>query len=209
MTTSWSVPRDWVGQTVAILASGPSMSQQVADAVRGRCKVIAVNNQGVAAKDKPAIAPWADVLYAADLAWWRHHQDAALRFAGLKVTVREHFKSPDVYSLQQSTEQVFDSRPTHIVTGANSGYQALHLAAHFGAARVLLCGYDMRKVTGQKHWFGDHPGNLNQVMSFGRWIQNFHRLAPVLKGKGIKVFNCTPESALDCFPHAKLQDALG
>lgn len=53
---------------MAILGSGPSMSREVADTVKGRCKVIALNDQAidkvVDGKTIPAMAPWADVLFA-------------------------------------------------------------------------------------------------------------------------------------------------
>ena len=75
MTTQWTVPPLWQGETCAVLASGPSMSREVAELVRGRVRVIAVNNQGidteVNGKLEPALAPWADVLYAADAKWWQ------------------------------------------------------------------------------------------------------------------------------------------
>ena len=41
----WSVPRLWPGATVAILASGPSMNQAVADRVRAAgLPAIAIND---------------------------------------------------------------------------------------------------------------------------------------------------------------------
>ena len=49
------VPRAWTGETVAILATGPSLTVPDDAAVRGRVRTIAVN-------DAVTIAPWADVL---------------------------------------------------------------------------------------------------------------------------------------------------
>lgn len=208
MTTPWSVPKDWHGETVAILASGPSMSREVAESVRGKCRVIAISNQGIDSTVKgravPAFAPWADLLYAADMQWWLYHRHQALRFAGLKVTVRRHLPFPEVLSLEQSRIPVFDGRPTHIATGANSGYQALHIAAHFGAARVLLFGFDMHG----KHWFGKHPMPLDRSNPYPMWIRNFTALAPELKRRGVKVVNCTAGSALTCFESAAPEEAL-
>jgi hypothetical protein len=75
MTTAWSVPPEWVGETAAILASGPSLTREQCEAVRGKAKVIAVNNQAIDTDCDgvrvPAMAPWADVLYAADAKWWQ------------------------------------------------------------------------------------------------------------------------------------------
>ena len=214
MAAQWSVPRIWPGETVAILASGPSMSRDVAETVKGRCRVIAVNNQAIDTVDSttkqlvPAFAPWADVLYAADAKWWHCYQAQALQFAGLKVTLKPN-PWPQVHQLAQSPQRVFDPRPTHLASGGNSGYQALHLAAHFGATRVLLCGYDLRDGLGKRrHWFGNHPPRLNGQAAYATWISGFQRLAPVLAKMGIEVLQCTPKSALKCFRQSTLEEAL-
>lgn len=213
MTTPWTVPRDWEGETVAVLASGPSMSAAVADTVRGRCRVIAINNQAIPTlRDGvmvAALAPWADMLYAADTKWWMHYAAAARAFAGLKLTVRTVLPFDDVHSLELSTSPPYDARPTHVVSGGNSGYQAVHVAAQRGAARILLCGFDMRDVRGKKHWFGDHPGKLNTPQRYTVWHHNFSDLGAELKRRGVEVLNCTPGSALTAFHHVTLQEALG
>ena len=83
------VPQLWPSQTVAILASGPSLTREQCEQVRGRCRVIAVSNQGidndVGGVTVPAFAPWADALYAADAKWWKCYADRALKFAGIKA----------------------------------------------------------------------------------------------------------------------------
>jgi hypothetical protein len=37
--------------------------------------------------------------------------------------------------------------------GGNSGFQAVNLAAQFGASRIILIGFDMTD-RGGKHWYG-------------------------------------------------------
>lgn len=176
------------------------MDRETADYVRGKCRVIAINSQGidndVNGQVVPAFAPWADVLYAADAKWWVHYAERALAFKGLKVTLRLMDGFEDVMSLELSTRVPFDPRPTHLVTGGNGGYSAVHLAAHYGVNRILLCGYDMRQIGTKKHWFGDYPGKLNTMQKYTNWIANFQNLFPILKLLGIEVINCTPKSAL-------------
>jgi hypothetical protein len=89
-----------------------------------------------------------------------------------------------------------------MVSGGNSGYQAIHIAAHFGAARILLLGFDMREAPtaagGQprRHYFGNHPPTCNSKGRFHVWIKNIRSLAAYLQAKGVRVVNCTPNSAL-------------
>jgi hypothetical protein len=212
MTTPWSVPRIWGGETVAILASGPSLTREMAELVRGKCKVIAVNNQGIPTIVngvlEPALAPWADVLYASDEKWWNCYRDRALAFPGLKVTMRSRLQLKEVYSLCQSHQRTFDDRPTYIVSGGNSGYQALHLAAQFGSKRILLCGYDMVSSDKRRHNHDNHPGKLDTRGNFAKWLPNFAQLAPELAKRGIQVFNCNPKSALKAFPKGNLQQLI-
>src|ERR1051325_7861339 len=53
--------------TAFVLACGPSLTQQDVGRCRGRGEVIAVS-------DAHRFAPWADILYSCDAAWWRHHR---------------------------------------------------------------------------------------------------------------------------------------
>lgn len=214
----WQVPRLWDGATCAVLASGPSMSQAVADAVKGRCKVIAVNNQGIdtVVDDvlHPALAPWADILYAADRRWWIENQKNARTFAGIKVTIEpvggsERLHFDDVFILKNAGKDVlFDPRPTHLGGGGNSGFHAVHLAAHLGATKILLCGFDMKAGPTGQHWFGEHPWCRDLKMCFDIFIDRFERSANAFRKQGVQIINCTPDSALKCFPFMTIEEAL-
>lgn len=215
--TPWTIPRDWEGETCAILASGPSMSLAVANSVRGRCRVIAVNNQGIPTVDNkkqraPALAPWADVLYAADRLWWHHNREAALKFAGLKLTMkpahdRELNAVDGVHVIGNGGPTGFDDRQDHIRTGSNSGYQAVHVAAHFGAKRILLCGFDMNSKKGE-HWHGDHRWRPGHASMYPVFLKAFEVGAPEFAARGIEIINCTRDSSLKCFPFMTLEEAL-
>jgi hypothetical protein len=214
MTTAWCVEPEWKGETAAILASGPSMTRAQADAVRGKCRVIAVNNQGIDTDCDgvlvPAFAPWADILFAADAKWWRCYHKRALQFAGRKVTVKATLPWPEIYCLKQSdTHPTFDPRPTHLVSGGNSGYMALHLAVHLGATRIVLLGFDMKEGRNRRrHWFGNHAAKLNSRGNFTGWIRAFEKFAKVLNHMNIEVVNCSPDTALRCFRRQPLAEVI-
>jgi hypothetical protein len=197
--TWWKVPQMWVGKTVVVLASGQSMNHDVADTVHASgCPAIAIN-------DTFRLASWADVLYAADSAWWICNSRDALQFKGLKVSVSET-PFQEVLRLKNSGHGGFDDNPAALRTGGNSGYQAVHLAAHAGAKRILLCGMDMHG----KRWHGNHPQPLRNPGEsvFPRWLRWFQLLAPELEKRGIECINCTPGSALRIFDYQPLEQAL-
>ena len=195
----WTVPRMWEGQTAAVLASGPSMSQEVCDQVR------AAGIPTIAINETWRLAPWATMLYAADPEWWLHPSNCALQlFGGLKVSC---MPVRGVRQLRNTGTEGFDPDPGAVRTGGNSGYQAIHVAAHAGAARVLLCGFDMQ---GADHWHGKHPAPLRETAPelYVRWLKRFDTLAPVLADRGVDVVNCTPHSALRCFRMGDLETEL-
>lgn len=92
--------------------------------------------------------------------------------------------------------------------GRNSGYQALNLAYHLGASKIVLIGYDMQTDGAKVHWHGDHPKGLQNARTIDRWAGYFPALAADLEQEGVEVVNCTIKTALDCFPRADLRDVL-
>ena len=99
------------------------------------------------------------------------------------------------------------SDPSLIHQGGNSGYQALNLAVLLGAARILLLGYDMG---GRGHWHGNHPPGLRNPpeSQLSEWAGQFHAAAADLDRLGIECINCSRETALTCFPRARIEDVL-
>lgn len=195
------MPRIWAGERVVVLASGPSMSAEVAEVVRGAHAARVV--RAIVVNDTFRLAPWADLLYAADHTWWSLRPEA-MAFAGLKATIGMHSA---LRWLRNTGVVGFDPDPSALRTGGNSGYQAIHLAVHAGARRVLLCGFDMHGT----HWHGPHEAPLRNTTDyvFGRWLQRFDTLAEELRERGVEVINCTHGSALTCFPRGWLEQEIG
>lgn len=163
---------------VAVLASGPSMSQAVADSVRGRCKVVAVS-------DAWRLAPWADALASTDAYWWRH---ASPEFAGAKYAIG---KAEGIERLE------------HLSTQTNSGLLGIIVAVEkLGATKVLVLGVDLHGT----HFFGPHTGKLRNT-SPSR-MREFHHQFASYRPKGVEIYNCNPASKLKCYPMARLEDHL-
>jgi hypothetical protein len=218
MSELWKVTRAWEGETCAVLGGGPSLTPAIAESLRGRCRVIAVNCAGIQSVDADgkthaAIAPWADVLYAADRMWWHQNLEAARLFYGLKATIMPNgyadftHEIDSVRILGNGGPQGFDDRTDYLRTGWNSGYQAMHLAAHLGAKRVLLLGFDMHAQKGE-HWHGDHRWRPGYKSRYPLFIRSFAMGAPEFARRGVEILNCTEGSALQCFPMATVEEGL-
>jgi hypothetical protein len=198
------VERLWPGETVVCLASGPSLTQEDCDYVRGKARVIAVNRT----IDR---APWADALYCADAKMWKW-LDGAPQFGGLKFGAQDKYgrfavAKWGVTVLTPERREGLSLDPTRLVSGQNSGYQAINLAVLLGASRIVLLGYDMQTgPKGEQHWHEDHP--QSNAPEYSNWAQRFATLVEPLAEAGIEVVNCTARTALTCFPCRPLRDAL-
>lgn len=197
------VEKTWAGRTAVCLASGPSLTKEQVEAVRG-LPTVAVN-------DCYLIAPWADVAYFADSKWWAWHKERPefKGFAGQRCTIWTHgnaVSDPQIYMLRNGGAEGLSADPAAINTGSHSGYQAVNIVSLAGARRILLLGYDCRQVNGRKHFFGDHPDKTEPPYSAIR--ARYHAIVPDAKRLGIEIINCTPGSAIDAFPRGDLATVL-
>lgn len=203
-----TVPRLWPGETVVILGGGSSLTPADVAYCRGKAHVIAI-------KEAFQLAPWAEVLYAADAKWWRHFQGAPL-FAGRKYSIEQDSSQPPtdwsqwpaVHVLRNTGVDGLELEPTGLRTGYNSGYQAINLAYHLaGATKIILLGFDMwTGPSGQQNWFGDHP--LHTKSPYPLFLQAFKSLEAPLTAAGVHVVNASRFTVLDSFPRVSLEEAF-
>ena len=200
MTDRPSVPVQCPKGTVVCLGGGPSLTREDVEWCRGKATVIAIN-------DAYKLAPWADVLYACDAKWWKWHRGVP-EFSGLKYALEaDAGQWPNVQVLENTGEHGIETQPTGLRTGRNGGYQAINLAVHLGATRVLLLGYDMQAKKGQpSHWFGEHPVAIRSP--FQMFLEHFPAIVTPLRQLGVTVINCSRETALELFPRMTIQEAL-
>lgn len=198
--------------TAVCIASGPSLTQADCEVVRkaqsdGRCRVIVINSTFV-------VAPWADVLYAGDFAWWMHYAEQVKRgkwqaFAGERWTCSSNAKTRlKCQHIQGVQAGGLSKNPGTIVLGGNSGHATVGLAVEFGARRVVLLGYDMQRTGNRSHHHGDHPRPLGNGNNFPTWVRRMGVLAKDAERRGIEIVNCTRATALTCFKRLALDEAL-
>lgn len=198
MATFWTVPTLYTGETCAILATGPSLTREQAIYARKHWRIIAIN-------DAWRLCPDADILHACDSKWWHHHKEA-LSFEGIKVTLDQNTRFSKVHCLRHDGVEGFNPNPEYLRTGKNSGFQAVHLAMHFGFQRIVLLGFDMCEKKGKSHYFGDHPAPLQRKSPYDLFIRYFESLVAPLNTRGIEVINATPDSALPWFQMKNLSE---
>lgn len=197
----------WSTRPAVVIASGPSLSDEQLQLVeeqhlQERMHVIAVNNT-------IQRAPWADVCYFGDYTAIKHYLPKLrpLTCAEWVTTDRAAAERWKLTHLKSATPNGMTLQRVHL--NGNSGAQALNVAVAFGALRIVLLGFDMqRDKDGRAHWFGQHPGHLTTVQLFPEWRHKFEAIARDARGLGVHIVNATPGSALQCFPHVPLEEAM-
>jgi hypothetical protein len=118
----------------------------------------------------------------------------------------------------------FSKDPACIHYGHSSGFQLPQLAYHAGFRRLLLCGYDMRYAkdydgrnqrigSSPRHYFGEYAPELQHWPSvkikdgvFVELIEQFEKVKKL--NQDVEIINCSPGSAMECFPMSTLEDQL-
>lgn len=185
--------------TVVVLASGPSMSQSLADKARQYFETIAVNNTIF-------LAPKSRTLVAQDKQWWNYYRDAVAAI---------HYDR-DVYATIRSAQHPYKRRvPSAYIAGEivkktrartpNSGALALYVAASLNYQNIIMLGFDMHG----DHYFGRYPENTKMRNITDDNMQNrrkmmfdeFRNVKELIHTRypKVRIFNATEGSALDMF----------
>lgn len=196
-----------------IVASGPSLTdEQCAYIVRRRsedaCRVIAVS-------DNYKRLPNADVLFACDGRWWKVHH----------AEVQKHEKRGSKWQRWTGDGNARDI--THHVANMHVGqglpkqgsgfifryhsgaHQSLGLAVLWGARHIVMVGIDCKSgKDGKSHWFGDHPKSLPNPQVYDLWIQDYRKIAKDAAERGIRLVNCSIDTAVDSLIRSTLEEEL-
>jgi hypothetical protein len=211
------VPNIWNDNTCVILAGGPSLHTMNVNSIKTipGLRYIAIN-------DSWRLMPEAR-LYFCDAQWWtaqiaynrrtRDNQTSFhdLIYKGFWITGAPGFEThPQVHSLKLTGERGLETDPGGLRHGSNAGYQAINLAVHYGAKRILLLGYDMRVVNGRTHWHDEQrePAGSFKTVLEKSMLPHFSSLVEPLADLGVEVVNVTPGSALTYFRQSTLESEL-
>lgn len=188
---------------VVCVGGGASLTQADVDYCNGRAAVLVVNNGYLR-------APWARWLYACDYGWWKYH------FADVDRMCTGERWTQDVDAAREFGLQHIECdphgkglcrTPGKINGGNNGGFQALNIAFHLGATKILLLGYDMVGM----HWHAEHPKEISgpaHTADYALYASAFPALGDDLSAAGVQVVNCSRVTALSCFRRSTIEVEL-
>lgn len=202
-----------------VLGTGPSVTEDQLDAIRASgLPVFGCNNTYQVAG--------LTALLACNPEWWDYYwpRDEALRNGDFEKWTWDK-KTSEKYGIgfiRGEWRDGLSTDPAVIHYGHSSGYQLVGLAYHYGVREMILVGYDLRyppgyngmqKVAGgDRHYFGEYPPELQHWTKFGigpngelkGLLDCYRTINP--EDYQLRIINCTPGSALDCFETADLED---
>jgi hypothetical protein len=203
----WSPEPLFKGETIFCLASGPSLTAEICQRVRGH-RTIAVNSSAV-------LAPFADVLFFTDSGWYEERRQLVANWAGLVISMSRTAKRelPDKVKRVkgEGDPQALPgfSRGSHVIQqGRSSGHTAVSLAIALGASRVVLLGYDMRFVGGREHCHDEYNGPRDVDIYSREFLPGFAGWDEAARAVGVEIVNATEGSALKEFPCVSLDEVL-
>jgi len=204
MPRQFGVPEDLIADVVSG-AKLPSAYAPYLSPIHDR-HVIGVNNAY-------QLGTWIDALFFGDCGWYLVHRFPLAKWPNLKVTCCKRFEKKNkqgregIKYLAKDTSHRWgiSPHPTRVSWNSNSGSSAINLAAHFGARRIILLGFDM-SVDGSTHW---HRGHGNKAgPPFARHLKGFPQIAADAKERGIEILNASPVSAIQHFQVVSLKEAI-
>ena len=218
----WKVPRLWPERRVWLLGGGPSLRQRAG--VNPRTKkpdtvfsvlsnyLTPVHSERVIAVNQAfRLGQWVDVCFFGDRQWHKWNAERLRHWGGLLVSCAdERLVSRRVMYLGRSRKLGLERRNNMVAWQKNSGASAINLAYHFGAASVVLVGFDGEPQGHTKnkrhHWHNDYPDMGPKFSPYGKWGQTFNRIQADAEKLGLEIINANPDSAIEAFPKAELED---
>lgn len=204
-----------------LLGTGPSVTPAVLERVRASgLPVYGCNNTYQVCT--------LTALLACNPEWWDWYwpRDAALREGAFQKWTWDE-PTARKYGLRHVRGEWGDGlsrEPGVIRYGHSSGYQLLGIAYHAGVREMVLVGYDLRYprgydgqrqiAGGNRHYFGEYPPALQHWTKFNigpngemnGLLDCYRTIRPA--EYGLRIVNCTPGSALDCFETAALESEI-
>lgn len=196
------VPRDWPGETVAIVASGPSVSSFDFGTI-ARFKKLAV-------KDGYLLVPDAEALLIGDHRYARRHPDLSAYKGPLILytdpkELPEELADPRIQFIPKVAGRGCSRNPRELRGTFTTTALAINYAVLRGAKRILLIGVDGKAgPNNERHFTGTHFEDWQTRYVRQRW--GFSRLVDDLKRLKVEVYNLNRDSDIRFFPFANARD---
>lgn len=198
-----TIPKIWDGDTVYIVAGGPSLKGFNFERLNGK-NVIAINKAFMYVRN-PTVLYWTDTRF---YNWYKGEIDS-LKTMKITASHSGRYLAEDVLLIKNAgSGRVLDlSSPDKLTTTNNSGLGAIGLAIKMGAKKIYLLGYDMGHSDGKSHFHDGYPaGNSREHIYKG--MTRFFEDNEASLNNAADIYNTNPKSNLRSFKFISLDKAL-
>jgi len=203
--------------TVVCIGTGPSLTLEQIQSARE--KGFTLYGCNLAYQIVPDLA----VLYGCNKGFWGYYWDRGLREhrAEKWTTNKSAAREYGLRWIDEKNRMGLSADPSYVHHGHGSGYTLVNLAYLLGAERIVLLGYDLKYApdydgkarqvgSSPRHYFGEYPDELqhwpSQKVARGVHYELVDLYRSVAEQGLVEVINCTPDTALDCFPRIDIGD---
>lgn len=208
------IPRKYPGQTGIVCGTGPSITPQTIEAVNQSGLPVFGANRAHEIFD-------CDVVHGCNYQFWDVYWDIIKHKPCDKWTSRKELigKYPGLEYIEDRWEDGLSRDPSWIAAHHGTGPQLVNIAYLYGCTRLLLVGWDMRYHGKKRRNQYERRRYLDEdVITRNHWpmtgangeftglIKEMETIHP--EDYGIEIINCTPGSAMRCFPMRDLNEAI-
>jgi hypothetical protein len=220
----------WDGADVWIIGGGPSIPKQfdipekvIKSVVSGASPPSEYSPYMSFLHDKHVIGinvayklgNWIDMVFFGDMSFLPTYKEDFVNFPNLKVSCATNVEPyPWIKYLPRDNKKNrgISSDNTCVAWNNNSGAAAISIAAHAGAKRIFLLGFDMKLGdTANQHWHDIYkrgpctdPKRI-QKLPFQRHLRGFPLIKQDAQRMGVSIINVSPTSAIECFEKTSMK----
>lgn len=202
--------------TICCIGTGPSLTLEQIEAARRKGFVLFGCNKVF------EIVPDLAVLYAVNLAFWDHYWPWVRKHPAEKWTTNPiAAQKYGLHHIGETNKEGLSDNPLYVHHGHGSGYTQVNLAYLMGATRIVLLGYDLKYApdydgrghqvgSTPRHYFGEYPRAMQHWPKVhvrdGVHVELVELYRSVAQQGLVEIINCTPDTALDCFPRCDIEE---
>jgi hypothetical protein len=191
-----------------VIASGPTLTREVCDKLRGQ-NAIVVNASF-------RLAPWAPIWFFTDGSFYEQYWDAVEAWNGEIVTLSKAAKRDLGDRVKLLAAQGDPSLPlldfppagSAVAQGRTSGHTAISIGVGHRPEHLGLVGFDMRTVDGREHHHAEYNGPRDLGVYASDYVPAFAGWNAAALRVGVKIWNCTPGSAVNEFEFADVDEVI-
>ena len=197
-----SVSPIFKGETIYIIGGGPSLKNFDFRQLEGS-KTIAIN-KALFYHNSSQVVYWTDTRF---YSWYKNDID---NYKGLKYTIKPGSQyTNDIKLLKKGKPYGLEKDPDYLAHGFNSGYAAINLAYHLGAAKIILLGFDMCNNGNETHFHDGYPTRgTSDKMYIDKFIPGFKELKSEILNENVQIYNASAHSMITVFPKITIEQAL-